>query len=162
MESLRYLATELQDTRALAETLAPQLRADDVILLNGPLGSGKTTFVQQIARALGYQDPVTSPTFTIANFYECPSLTVLHIDAYRLETLAEFRDLGLTDFGEECCTLIEWGALVADEFIDSLVVEISFTSHGETEREFKITAETERWESALREMRSGHLRLVGQ
>jgi tRNA threonylcarbamoyladenosine biosynthesis protein TsaE len=169
MECLHYLAAEVQDTCALADSLAPQLGPGDVVLLDGPLGSGKTAFVQALARALDYHEPVTSPTFTVANFYSSPALTLLHIDAYRLEGVTEFRDLGLTDYLEECCSVIEWGERVAEEFDDSLRVDIAFGSESETVRKFTVAGEGPRWAAKIRQaaatihqVRGGPLRLVTQ
>lgn len=162
MESLQYSAADVHDTWALAESLAPHLRPGDVVLLDGSLGSGKTAFVQALMRKLGYPEAVTSPTFTIANSYESPSLTVLHIDTYRLESAGEFRDLGLTDYLDDCCFVVEWGERVAAEFDEPLRVNITFGPAGETQRRFILSAESERWSAVLQQMRRGHLRLVAQ
>lgn len=159
---LHYLAAEIQDTQALADSLAPHLGKGDIILLNGPLGSGKTSFVQALARAFGYAHAVTSPTFTIANFYETPQLTLLHIDAYRLETLAEFRDTALSDYMDDCCSLVEWGEKVADALDDPLPINISFTDGSETERHFVLASENERWTPVLQHIKRGHLRVVAE
>src|SRR5678816_993977 len=94
-----------EETAVVAGVLAPLLRAGDAILLKGALASGKTAFVQELVAALGSQAEVTSPTFTLAQFYPLPAGTFLHIDAYRLSSIAEFRDLGLEDYVPESCLL---------------------------------------------------------
>src|SRR4051812_38993464 len=96
-----------EETRAIALALAPLLQPGDAMLLKGPLASGKTAFVQELVAALGSKAEVTSPTFTIAQFYPLPSGTFLHIDAYRLSSVAEFRDLALEDFMAESITAVE-------------------------------------------------------
>ncbi|UPA28621.1 MAG: tRNA (adenosine(37)-N6)-threonylcarbamoyltransferase complex ATPase subunit type 1 TsaE [Verrucomicrobiota bacterium] len=68
------------------EVFGKTLQAGDIIALAGNLGVGKTTFVKGIARALGVTEPITSPTFNIASIYSGSDLTLVHIDAYRLET----------------------------------------------------------------------------
>src|SRR6185369_15057332 len=98
MNELRVICRGREETRAVALALAPLLRTSDAMLLKGPLASGKTAFVQEVVAALGSKAEVTSPTFTIAQFYPLPSGTFLHIDAYRLSSIAEFRDLALEDF----------------------------------------------------------------
>lgn len=162
MKCLRYAAATLEDTRALADLLAPLLGRGDVLLLDGPLGSGKTAFVQALASALRYRGPVTSPTFTIANFYASDSLTLLHIDAYRLDSIAEFRDLGLTDYAGDCCTVIEWGEKVTEEFTTYLEVQVTFGDDSEEAREFVLSGAGPRWAPVLQTMRRGHLRLVAE
>src|SRR5262245_13375022 len=109
-----------EETAAVAAALAPLLQSGDSLLLKGPLASGKTAFVQELVAALGSKAEVTSPTFTIAQFYPLPSGTFLHIDAYRLSSVAEFRDLALEDFVSESITAVEWGDIVEQEFLLAL------------------------------------------
>ncbi|MDE6576209.1 MAG: tRNA (adenosine(37)-N6)-threonylcarbamoyltransferase complex ATPase subunit type 1 TsaE [Opitutales bacterium] len=67
------------------EVFGKTLQSGDVVALEGDLGVGKTTFVKGIARALGVTEPITSPTFNIASIYSGTKVTLVHIDAYRLE-----------------------------------------------------------------------------
>jgi tRNA threonylcarbamoyladenosine biosynthesis protein TsaE len=97
------------DTAHAARLLARELRQGDVILLEGDLGAGKTTFVRGLAEALGI-DPgeVTSPTFTLVQRYNGAALTLVHVDLYRLKP-QEVDDLGLDEMVDEGCVLaIEW------------------------------------------------------
>ena len=112
-DSLRVVAESPARTAAVAAAVAGQLRAGDVVLLHGELAAGKTTFVTAAAAALGSPDPVTSPTFMLAQFYAGGRVPVLHVDTYRLTGVAEFRDLGLEEQLAESATLVEWGGLVA-------------------------------------------------
>ena len=88
--------------------LAPLLHAGDVLLLDGPLGAGKTRFTQGLARGLGIPQPLTSPTFILINQYR-GRLALYHIDLYRIEGEAEAVELGLDDyfFGDGVC-VVEW------------------------------------------------------
>lgn len=101
---------QIEDERALdkiATLLASYVKRDALILLNGDLGAGKTTFVRYYLKALGYAGKVTSPTFNIVKTYEINNLFYNHIDAYRLEDKNE--DIGLDELIEsEDVTLIEW------------------------------------------------------
>lgn len=101
---------QIEDERALdkiATLLASYVKRDALILLNGDLGAGKTTFVRCYLKALGYAGKVTSPTFNIVKTYEINNLFYNHIDAYRLEDKNE--DIGLDELIEsEDVTLIEW------------------------------------------------------
>jgi tRNA threonylcarbamoyladenosine biosynthesis protein TsaE len=97
------------DTQNFAGRFASILRAGDVVALDGPLGAGKTRFVQGIAAALGCDRSfVNSPTFGLVQVYE-GRLPVVHIDAYRLRDEDEFEELGGTELLDPAgVTLIEW------------------------------------------------------
>lgn len=108
-------------TQRAGETFARVLRPGDVVLLSGELGAGKTTFVKGVARALGVDDRVTSPTFTMVRQYAARNdrgiVTVHHADVYRVTTLAEVRDLDLGELVEEdAVALVEWGDVAASIF----------------------------------------------
>ncbi|MCX6441503.1 MAG: tRNA (adenosine(37)-N6)-threonylcarbamoyltransferase complex ATPase subunit type 1 TsaE [Actinobacteria bacterium] len=95
----------------LGQQLGAQLRAGDLILLNGPLGAGKTVLVQGIGAALGFVD-VTSPTFVISRIHK-GALSLIHVDAYRLlesgNAALYLDDLDLDTPRESAVTVIEWG-----------------------------------------------------
>ena len=136
-------------TRAVAVALAPLLQAGDAMLLKGPLASGKTAFVQELVAALGSKAEVTSPTFTIAQFYPIPSGTFLHIDAYRLSSVAEFRDLALEDFVAESITAVEWGDIVEQDFSNALSINFEFVENEDNSRRLTFSATVEKWEPVL-------------
>ncbi|MDR2131226.1 MAG: tRNA (adenosine(37)-N6)-threonylcarbamoyltransferase complex ATPase subunit type 1 TsaE [Odoribacteraceae bacterium] len=109
MESFRLISTSEGETREIAALLSPLLRAGDAVILDGALGAGKTCFVQGFAAARGCVDGVTSPTFSIANFYRTATGEILHVDLYRIETPGEYDDLGLADYLPGVIALVEWG-----------------------------------------------------
>ena len=114
-----------EGTARLAAALAPHLHAGDAVLLTGELAAGKTTFVSALVAALGSEDAVASPTFSLAHFYATAGPRVLHVDTYRLADLAEFRDLGLDEYLDEVVALVEWGELVAGEFVEPLRIHLA-------------------------------------
>ena len=138
----------------MAGMLAALLRAGDSILLKGALASGKTAFVQELVAALGSKAEVTSPTFTIAQFYPMPAGTFLHIDAYRLSSVAEFRDLALDDYIAESITAVEWGDIVEHDFPNALTIEFEFVENQDNWRRLSFSAAAERWQSVLESLRT--------
>jgi tRNA threonylcarbamoyladenosine biosynthesis protein TsaE len=102
------------ESRAVAAAFAATLPPDTTVALHGNLGVGKTTFVQGLARGLGINHPVTSPTFTIFTLHRGPT-NLLHLDAYRLQTTQEVDDLLLSDFMvSPWCLAVEWPEKIAD------------------------------------------------
>jgi tRNA threonylcarbamoyladenosine biosynthesis protein TsaE len=103
---MRLSANELN---RFGEELGAQLTAPAVIGLSGELGTGKTTLVQAICRGLGARSRATSPTYALVHHYEAGSVSVYHVDCYRLRTPDEARDLGFDDMlRERSIILIEW------------------------------------------------------
>ena len=129
----------------LGQQLGSQLRAGDLILLNGPLGAGKTVLVQGIGAALGFTD-VTSPTFVISRIHKGP-LSLIHVDAYRLlesgNAALYLDDLDLDTPRESAVTVIEWGGAESARLSDDrLEIEID---RSEDERDVTIRAVGPRW-----------------
>jgi tRNA threonylcarbamoyladenosine biosynthesis protein TsaE len=105
-------------TRAFGAQLASLLRAGDLIVLTGPLGAGKTTLVQGIGSGLGVQGNVVSPTFVIARVHR-GRVPLVHVDAYRLRSLAEVDDLDLDVDIADAVTAVEWGAGLVEQLADA-------------------------------------------
>jgi tRNA threonylcarbamoyladenosine biosynthesis protein TsaE len=138
-------APTAQDTRAIGAALAPLLRAGDAILLTGELGAGKTTFVQGVARAVGYEGPVASPTFTLVREYRAPRLSIVHADVYRLDRVQDVVDLGLHELAEDGALFVEWGEAVEALFPgDRLIVELAMAGDGD-ERSVAIRCSGPAW-----------------
>lgn len=97
------------DTARLGAALAQALRPGEAICLSGPLGAGKSTLARALIRALtGPEEDVPSPTFTLVQFYEGPSLAIAHFDLYRLTSPDEAYEIGLDEALEDGAALIEW------------------------------------------------------
>jgi tRNA threonylcarbamoyladenosine biosynthesis protein TsaE len=147
------VVADVAEMLALGRTIAAQLRAGDLVLLDGPLGAGKTTLARGIGLGLGVTTPVTSPTFVISRVHE-GVLPLIHVDAYRLLDAAEgaaaaLDDLDLDSERANAVTVMEWGKDVgprmSDDFLlvridrcddDSRAVEIE--THGTRWRELQI------------------------
>jgi tRNA threonylcarbamoyladenosine biosynthesis protein TsaE len=109
------LLADAEATQALGKEIGRSLVAGDIVALSGPLGSGKTTFSQGLARSLGIQSPISSPTFVFINEYRS-EIPLLHLDAYRLEGMEwdDLRDTGFEDWLDrtDAVRLIEWPEMV--------------------------------------------------
>lgn len=103
----------VDDTRELAAQVATLAKPGDVILLAGELGAGKTAFAQGFGRALGVDEPIVSPTFTLVRTY-AGRVPLVHVDVYRLDHLQEVVELGLAELLDDGgVALIEWGDMAA-------------------------------------------------
>ena len=134
-----------QEMFDLGKKIATHLRAGDLILLNGPLGAGKTVLVQGIGAALGFNE-VTSPTFVISRIHK-GALSLIHVDAYRLLESGNaglyLDDLDLDTPRESAVTVIEWGGAESARLSDDrLEIDIDRTDE---EREVTIRAVGPRW-----------------
>ncbi|MGO1401215.1 MAG: tRNA (adenosine(37)-N6)-threonylcarbamoyltransferase complex ATPase subunit type 1 TsaE [Flaviflexus sp.] len=121
---MELIARSADDMRAIGAKIATHVGAGDLIMLSGPLGAGKTTFVQGLAEGLGVRGRVTSPTFVISHVHRGePDL--VHVDAYRLESLDDVDALDLDTSLEESVTVVEWGRGKTDGLSeDRLEIEI--------------------------------------
>ena len=136
-------ATEMHD---LGKRIGSQCVAGDLILLNGPLGAGKTVLVQGIGEALGISD-VTSPTFVISRIHKAP-LPLIHVDAYRLleggNAAIYLDDLDLDSPRENAVTVIEWGgeesARLSEERLEIVI------DRTDDVRQVTVTAVGARWQ----------------
>ena len=104
-----------KDTYELGEKIGQMAKPGMVISLTGDLGVGKTVFTQGLAKGLGIEEPVNSPTFTIVQVYEEGRLPLYHFDLYRIGDIEEMDEIGYEDYfyGEGVC-LIEWADLIRE------------------------------------------------
>lgn len=133
-----------EETDALAATVAELARPGDLIVLVGPLGAGKTRFVQGFARAIGVTEQATSPTFALVHNYE-GRVPVVHADLYRLRSEHEVLDLGLDDaLADGAIVLVEWGDL-ADALLRGDRLTVTISDLDETSRVFQFEGWLDRW-----------------
>ncbi len=132
------------ETRFAGRRLASLLRPNDVLLLCGELGSGKTAFVAGLAEGLGVEDPVTSPSFVLVRRYHGGFIPLVHADVYRLGSLNELSDLDLLDEAEGAVLAIEWGDAVASA-MPSQYLRVQFEVHDEGVREISFVGQGPAW-----------------
>ena len=135
----------------LGESLGTLLQKNDVLILSGELGAGKTTFTKGLAKGLGIRQMIKSPTYTIVREYE-GRLPLYHLDVYRIEGDADSIDLDEFLFGGGV-TVIEWGHLLGEDLPDSyLELELLKEAEG---RRLHFSAQGPRAEQLIKELQDG-------
>jgi tRNA threonylcarbamoyladenosine biosynthesis protein TsaE len=120
-----HVLPTVEDTRALGRALADLLQPGDLLVRAGPLGAGKTALTQGIGAGLGVPGTVTSPTFVLARVHRGGRLPLVHVDAYRLASMADVDDLDLDATAGESVTVVEWGHGLVEQLAEEhLVVEL--------------------------------------
>ena len=126
-------SSSIDETHAIAAAIAGVTRPGDVIILSGEMGAGKTAFAQGFGRALGVDEPITSPTYTLVHSYDVPKsgplgrVTLHHADLYRLDRTEEVADLALAELAEfDGIVLVEWGDVVETTFGEHLVIHLEY------------------------------------
>jgi len=139
------LATEAA-TAALGELLATHARPGDVIALYGDLGAGKTTLARALIRRLaGPETEAPSPTFTLVQTYQTPSLAIWHFDLYRLNDPREARELGMEE-AVDGLSLIEWPERLG-QYLPSARLDVRLSFEGE--RRIALLCDLHDWSSRL-------------
>jgi len=141
------------DTDRIAAAVASHLRIGDILILTGDLACGKTYFVKGLAAALGCEDVVTSPTYALVHTYRTAAGDLMHIDAYRLADIREFRDLGLEEYFVESVVAIEWGDKVAAAFDTYLSVAFHLAGADADHRVLNFSCLGERWSGEMVRLR---------
>lgn len=124
---------------ALAQQLLTFANGNKFFVFEGEMAAGKTTFIKAFCEALGVEDVVSSPTFSIVNEYKGKEGLIYHFDFYRLKNLQEAYDIGYEDYfyGDATC-LIEWPSKV-EELLPEEYIKVEITITGETSRTFNFT-----------------------
>ncbi len=147
---MKLALPDIDHTERLAARVAEHAAQGDVIVLQGDLGSGKTTFARYCIQHLLYApEDVTSPTFTLVHTYTNAPFPIWHCDLYRLRSAAEAHELGLEDAFHDALTLIEWPEIIEDILpLERLVLrfsdkdgqrEVYIEPHGKWEGVFRQT-----------------------
>jgi tRNA threonylcarbamoyladenosine biosynthesis protein TsaE len=122
---MEYLSNSKTETYKIAAKIAKELKGGEILALSGDLGSGKTTFVQGLAAALGIKNQVTSPTFVLLKKYKVESSklkikSLIHVDAYRMESEKDAESIGLSEYlnDKKNLVVIEWPEKIIKIFPD--------------------------------------------
>lgn len=139
------------DTERLARAVAPRLRAGDLVGLVGDLGAGKSVFARALIAArlaaLGRDEPIPSPTYTLVQVYDLGAVELWHADLYRLGSEAELGELGLTDAFDSAIAVVEWAdRLGAAAPPRRLTLTIGFDSHDDEARHVTLDPRGPGWD----------------
>ncbi len=145
---MEFITHSPEETEKIGETLAKKLQPGTILAYRGDLGAGKTAFTRGLARGLGCDELVTSPTYTIVNEYLGGRLPLFHFDMYRLASSDDLWDIGWEDYLERggVCA-VEWSENVADAMEDALTVTIE--KLGENTRRITIEGRQENADFSL-------------
>lgn len=132
----RYISNSLEETEKIAENFAKTLKSGDIVLLSGDLGAGKTQFTKGVAKGLGINDTIPSPTFTIMNSYEN---RLFHFDLYRLHSFEELINVGAEEFlYSNGISILEWPECVGLENFPDYAIMVTILKLDEFKREIVI------------------------
>lgn len=150
---MEIISKKAEDAEKLAKKIAQFLKPQDIILLDGDLGAGKTTFTKGLALGLGIKKNVKSPTFTIVREYHEGRLPLYHMDVYRLED-ASADDIGLDEyFNGDGVSVVEWSQFIDDELPNEyLIIHIIKDEQNDDQRKIVIEAKGERYQELLAEL----------
>ena len=120
----------LKETLNLGKKLSHKLTPQSIVLLQGPIGAGKTSFVQGIAKGLSISEDITSPTFALSHHYNSGKIPLIHLDLYRLENISSAKDLFFSEEEEaiqsRAILVIEWPELIEPLLEDFWKIKISY------------------------------------
>lgn len=112
-----FISKSAKQTKQFAKQFVKQLKKGDVVLLDGPMGAGKTTFVQGLGEGLNIKNKIISPTFNILKIYKSSPLSLYHLDCYRLENIKSDNGLDIYDLlqTDDAIFCIEWSEFLYDD-----------------------------------------------
>lgn len=137
-----FIINDLKQTEILAKKFAKLLRGGEVILLNGDLGAGKTTFTKFVLKYLGVKEVITSPTFTLMREYKTKKFDIYHFDMYRLNGGEEATNLGFEEYlysnDNRNIVFVEWSENIKD-ILKGKFIEINISLIDDNKRKFEIS-----------------------
>ena len=123
----------LRETLKLGKKLSQKLNPQSIVLLKGPIGAGKTSFVQGIAEGLSILEDVTSPTFALSHHYNSGKIPLIHLDLYRLESISSAKEVFFSEEQEaaqsQAILVIEWPELIEPVIENFWKIEISYAKN---------------------------------
>ena len=123
----------LTETLILGEKFSQRLKPQSIVLLQGPIGAGKTSFVQGIAKGLSISEDITSPTFALSHHYNSGKIPLIHLDLYRIENIASAKEIFFSEEEEaiqnQAILVIEWPELIESLIENFWKIKISYAKN---------------------------------
>lgn len=139
---MKVVLKNLKETKKYAKLFYKTLQGGEVVLLNGDLGAGKTTFTQYLAKSMGIKQMVTSPTFTLIQEYQGKQFKLIHCDMYRIEEESEVIEMGLEDIlysgNKKQIIIIEWPEKIPNVLKNIKTINITIEKGENDSRFFTI------------------------
>ena len=124
---------DLKETLQLGEKISQKLNPQSIVLLDGPIGAGKTSFVQGIAKGLAITEQVTSPTFALSHHYNSGKIPLIHVDLYRLENISSAKEIFFSEEEEalqsKAILIVEWPGLIEELIENFWKIKISYAKN---------------------------------
>ena len=150
-----FVSHNENETKEIAYKLASKLKNEDIVVLTGDLGSGKTKFTEGFLSFWGLQDEISSPTFNIVNEHHKDETNIYHLDVYRLEDEDEFYAIGGTEYFNSGICIIEWGELI-ESVLPKNYIKITFSKDEKNDyiRYLEFKANGKRLEKIIEELKA--------
>ena len=124
---------DFKETLILGEKFSQRLNPQSIVLLQGPIGAGKTSFVQGIAKGLSISEDITSPTFALSHHYNSGKIPLIHLDLYRIENISSAKEIFFSEEEEaiqnQAVLVIEWPELVESHIENFWKIKISYAKN---------------------------------
>ena len=150
-----FVSHNENETKEIARKLASKLKSEDIVVLTGDLGAGKTKFTEGFLSFWNLQDEISSPTFNIVNEHHKDDINIYHLDVYRLEDEDEFYAIGGTEYLNTGICVIEWGELI-ENVLPPNYIKITFSKDEKDDsiRNLEFKAYGERLEKIIEELKA--------
>ena len=150
-----FVSHNENETKEIARKLASKLKSEDIVVLTGDLGAGKTKFTEGFLSFWNLQDEISSPTFNIVNEHHKDDINIYHLDVYRLEDEDEFYAIGGTEYLNTGICVIEWGELI-ENVLPQNYIKITFSKDEKDDsiRNLEFKAYGERLEKIIEELKA--------
>lgn len=148
-----FESESMEQTEKLGAIVGKLLLKGDFLALTGDLGAGKTAFTKGVAKGLGIDTEVASPTFTIINEYHGRDINLAHMDVYRLKNPEELENIGFYDYLQDFVVVMEWADKVK-EILPEEVLWVDFKVLGENKRQIKFSSKSAHYDSIIEELKN--------
>lgn len=146
-----FESESIEQTEKLGILVGKLLSRGDFLALTGDLGAGKTAFTKGVAKGLGIDVEITSPTFTIINEYHGNDISLAHIDVYRLKNPEELENIGFYDYLQDFVVVMEWADKVK-EILPEDILWADFKVSGENRRQIKFSSNSKHYDEIIKRL----------